>query len=152
MRKKQVWRYFCEFCKKSGCSGGHLRRHEETCTANPARACRMCRPGVAVLDPPTAKLVAILTEPGENTTEAWEEKMERLRDLAQECPACILAAIRQSGVQKKSDQDEPGGSPEDPMYWSTAMANGATCLGFHFKNERDAYLHEANLANQQYDR
>lgn len=42
MEKKKVWRYYCDFCKKSNCSGAAMSKHEKHCTSNPDRECRMC--------------------------------------------------------------------------------------------------------------
>jgi len=39
---KRVNRYYCEYCGKSGCAGGHMRNHEQHCTKNPNRVCGMC--------------------------------------------------------------------------------------------------------------
>ena len=38
-------RYYRDFCKKSGGSAYHMRRHESACTANPNRQCGMCDGG-----------------------------------------------------------------------------------------------------------
>ena len=146
MKKRKVWRYTCEFCGKSGCSGGHMKVHEASCTANPHRVCRMCKHSPK----DTAALVALLQAPG-NTTADWQAKMIDLRFQTDGCPACILAAIRQSKVQRTlADCDpEPGGgfTLADPMYWDSAEARaigapGMKCLGFDFKAERDAFLAE----------
>lgn len=144
MIRKQVYRYYCEFCKKSGCSGGHMKAHESSCTANPNRNCRMCG-----LTQDMPSLTAILKAPG-NALEDWKAKMATLREAAEECPACILAAIRQSDVQKNQIDSESGPMNEETMYWQTAMANGVQCLGFHFKNERDAYLAEKHDGERGY--
>ena len=111
MRQKRVWRYYCEFCKKSGCSAYHMKRHEDRCTMNPDRKCGMC----ALVDEPQpdlAELIALLP------TASWEQESEdngfqtlsydfhdeltgavvRLREAANNCPACIMAAVRQSGI------------------------------------------------------
>ena len=41
MRKVKRWRYYCDFCKKAGGSGGHIATHEKHCTKNPDRDCRL---------------------------------------------------------------------------------------------------------------
>ena len=96
MTRKQVWRYYCEHCKRSGCSGGHIRRHEESCTANPARICRFHE----TLDegqPEMAELIAAVREQGDDA----KGVMVALRAAADNCPACILAGLRQSGIQRE---------------------------------------------------
>jgi len=150
MRTKRINRYYCDHCKKSGCSSYHMQRHEASCTANPQRTCRMCD-----FQRDLAPMIAILKEPGA-TTEEWKDKMRRVREEAEECPACILAAIRQSGVQHdlrldNLDADSPGiNGNEDPRYFPSPLTSTQDhCLGFDFKGERTAYLNKKNSANQQ---
>jgi len=90
MKRKKVWRYYCEHCKKSGCSGGHIRSHEIHCTNNPTRICGMCK--LARLDQlPIAELISAL--------DSGDKKgVNNLRVLADGCPACMLAAIRQCNL------------------------------------------------------
>jgi len=109
MRVKKVNRYYCEFCKKAGCSGGHIKRHEESCTLNPNRTCRMCKM-IAATQKPIAELVAILPNPenfinkhldgisytGLDT--AAEKALPSLREKTEGCPACIMAALRQAKI------------------------------------------------------
>ena len=111
MRKKKVWRYYCEFCKKSGCSCYHLRRHEERCTKNPNRLCGMCK--MRELPQPELKdLMAILPDPEKYKSlpdefdsvsyigleEAVSKVYNKLFNEAEGCPACIMAALRQKGI------------------------------------------------------
>lgn len=113
MRKKQVWRYYCDFCKKAGCHGGHMKNHEARCTNNPNRICGMC---VALehKQPPLSDLIAILPNSSALTDtrtdeEAWnlvlspldkalKAALPLLRARAGNCPACILAALRQAKI------------------------------------------------------
>lgn len=88
MTRKRVWRYKCDFCKKSGCSSGHLKRHEMSCTANPNRVCKMCN-FLGNEQSPLTELIAIASAKGD----CW---MDKLRSAANECPACMLATLRQS--------------------------------------------------------
>jgi hypothetical protein len=95
MKSKRVWRYYCDFCRKSGCNGGHIRKHEASCCSNPDRVCRMCR-WVDAEQKPTAELRAAFESGG----------LDSLRKAADGCPACILAGIiawqkaqREAGVQ-----------------------------------------------------
>jgi hypothetical protein len=127
MNKKKVWRYYCEFCKKSGCSAGHLKKHEKGCTANPNRECGLCRTA-GLEQEPTAKLVSILME-----KIPVEEQMKKLRDITENCPACILSAIRQSGLQHW-DFDEDG-IEKGPNY------------NFDYKKEAALFWSEINAAN-----
>ena len=99
MTRKKVWRYYCEFCKRSGCSGGHIRNHEASCTANPLRECRFH--SVMRIDQPTMPaLIAALQSCGND----FGAGLKALREVADNCPACILAAIRQTGLNAKLDE------------------------------------------------
>jgi hypothetical protein len=128
VKRVQRWRYYCDFCKKAGNSGFHLKKHEASCTLNPGRVCRMC----AAIDGEQATMSVMLgalpdpekfmvTIPAEYergfVADDWlcvsEERaeidaaaikpaleigMKALRDLTNNCPACILAALRQKGI------------------------------------------------------
>ena len=95
MKRRMVWRYWCEFCGKGGCSAGHMERHEAACTANPGRVCRMCA-NTGTTQAPMAELVAIASETCSTDAErvALVSKIEAAADG---CPVCVFAAIRQAG-------------------------------------------------------
>ena len=112
MKTKRVNRYYCDYCKKSGCSAGHMRRHEERCTMNPERTCRVCKL-VEAEQKPMAELLAVLpvrqqfpdlededgcTVISEAFVSAVNDALPVLRDVAENCPACVLAALRQAGA------------------------------------------------------
>lgn len=78
-------RHYCDFCKKSTGSKPSMLKHEGSCTANPARVCRMCSFGQLIQQPMDA-LVREYVEKG------WKA----LHALAEGCPACIFAAVRQT--------------------------------------------------------
>jgi|SRR6185437_10022575 len=102
MKQKKVWRYYCEFCRKAGCAKGTIAKHERHCCANPNRVCRMCVlvTGEEGLQRPIAEL----------TTALYDVGLERVKELAHNCPACILAAIIQ--LRKRDNA-----SPHDEEYW-----------------------------------
>lgn len=91
MKKKKVWRYYCDFCKKGGCSASAIASHEKHCTANPNRSCGMCD-AAGLNQIPMFQLIAALGH-------GSKECVATLRDLCEGCPACMLAAIRLSGLQ-----------------------------------------------------
>lgn len=122
MKRKQVWRYCCEFCKKSGCSASHIARHEKSCTANPDRHCGMC--GHSGIDGFIAALGI-----------GDEEGVERLRTVTDGCPACMLAGIRQSKLQSPGGYDEDG-----PTGFS---------VPFDFRKEKEAWWAAANERERQ---
>ncbi len=122
MKTRKMNRYYCDFCKKSGGSKYWMEKHEKHCTANPDRECRMCyltKGG----HPHTKTLLAMLPDmekfrvtnkglcPDENGKwsefewdeypgyqEAVEVAFKRIREETENCPACLLAVIRQSQI------------------------------------------------------
>ncbi|MCP4645841.1 MAG: hypothetical protein GY851_35680 [bacterium] len=108
MRRVKRWRYYCDYCKKSGCSGGHMKKHERGCTMNPNRHCGVCDVAglaqhdiedlKACIDPDT--LIPVRYFP--DKMEVYEAKaaatLAAVEELAEGCPACMLAAFRQSNV------------------------------------------------------
>jgi hypothetical protein len=120
MKRKQVWQYSCDFCKKKKLSASAMSTHEKHCTMNPNRFCRMCDKNENATQRPLAELIAllpsrqILTATKVEQAEAikwgcqWEythdaEKivnaaLPALREATDNCPACIMAAIRQAGI------------------------------------------------------
>lgn len=112
MRKVMRPRFYCEHCNKGGGSGGHIKKHESRCTKNPDRECGMCKM-LEHEQPDLQKLLAILptadeqrwtdySDDGRHSWEQWRdvplETMKALRDAAGNCPACIMAALRQRGL------------------------------------------------------
>lgn len=135
MRVRKVNRYYCDFCKKAGGSAYHIRLHEAACTANPNRECGMCEIGGC--DPkPLEELITLLPDGHkylrrieaavtletqgihDEADEAVAAALSTLREAADGCPACMLAALRQSGCARFSE--------------------------FSWQDERDKFLTEAN--------
>lgn len=121
-----VWRYYCDYCKKSGCSGGHIKKHEASCTNNPNRFCGMCN--AAGLDQKSMSSLISTLGKGDNVG------LDKLRDLAENCPACILSAIRQSKLQYY-ELDEDG-------------FHGFR-VEFDFKKEKELFWAEVNTETRQ---
>ena len=110
--KKNV--YYCEHCKKHGLSAPHIARHEKGCTNNLTRVCGMCRAG-ELDQQPIESLLVCLPDCPDPALQLWpdsspeheqymgqlqrlEDGMEALRELCQQCPACIAAALRQKNI------------------------------------------------------
>jgi len=106
MRKKMVWRYYCDYCKTSKGTKKSMEHHEERCTMNPNRKCGLCamvgggygqlEEGLSALKP----YGDFVKKPDE----AWGGTLPRgaeqkLRDAVDNCPVCMLAAIRQFGLE-----------------------------------------------------
>jgi hypothetical protein len=106
MKKVQRWRYYCGFCKKSGGSGAAMHKHEMACTLNPGRVCGICSL-MGEATPAMAEMLALLPDPTglltsmeseQSLCDAVEAAMPALRELANNCPACIMAALRIKGI------------------------------------------------------
>jgi hypothetical protein len=82
MRSALRWRYYCDFCKKAGGLAYHIQRHETYCTLNPDRKCRMCD--------------GMGGDVADNRAALASGGLNAVRESAENCPACILAAIRQT--------------------------------------------------------
>ena len=135
MKEKKVWRYYCDFCKKASLSKGAMKKHEKHCTMNPDRKCRMCA-YTECLSAPLPELIAMLPEPSELLYETewggqatWEGKIpafwdafEKMRDAAEHCPACILAALRQRGLPAYVWGDKYNYAKECKSLWDEVNA------------------------------
>jgi hypothetical protein len=117
MKKRRVWRYTCEHCKKSGCHAGHMRDHELRCFKNPARKCPVC-----CAKWPIAKLAphfAALADVNETTEPAV---IEALSFTVDGCPACILSTIKQAELPVNETEFGPFFPGDEPTihrhrYW-----------------------------------
>lgn len=99
MKKFPAWRYKCDFCGKNGRSSGAMKRHEEGCTANPNRICKIHRHATGEDNPAIPSVASLITILQEYKYDV-DRGMKELRDAADDCPCCILAAVRQSGFCK----------------------------------------------------
>lgn len=116
MRTAMRPRYYCDHCNKGNGSPSAMRRHERGCTLNPQRECGMCKmladEGVVDPAPPRDELVRIMDAQG----------FKAMCEAANDCPACILAALRTKNF--KGDAETPPGvlGPEDGREsWSYAQ-------------------------------
>ncbi len=100
MRTKTVKRHYCDHCGKGGFRVSSMLRHESGCTANPLRTCQFCAMMELVQKPIEELKVALVDAVDfgdeENYDSVDKQAIVKLRELAQGCPACMLAAIRQS--------------------------------------------------------
>ncbi len=85
-------RYYCDHCNKGNGSPSAMRRHERGCTLNPQRECGMCKmqadEGGPEPAPARDELVRILDADG----------FKAMCAAANDCPACILSALRTKNV------------------------------------------------------
>ncbi len=116
MKKVKKWRYYCDFCKKAGTYGPPMAKHEKNCTMNPGRGCGMCDrldnsfpEPIETLMAPLKELEALRLKQTKTTTigdleiegsprlvDETKAAIDKLRKLSGHCPACMLAAVRQS--------------------------------------------------------
>lgn len=116
--KKNV--YYCDHCKKKGLAASHIRNHEGRCTNNPNRHCGVCEGYItkhvvvdliarfALADNPAAydPDYETVLDTKINTDEklvTWTGEpvtLKEVRELAEDCPACILAILRQTGLNR----------------------------------------------------
>jgi hypothetical protein len=131
--KFKAWRYKCEYCGKNGRSSGHMRKHEEGCTANPNRICRFHR--VVTDEERAAPTVAVLLEVLAAHRADTDHGLKALRESCDNCPCCILAALRQSGLTK--------GYADEEGYTPPAISDEQ----FNFKEEHAAVWAKVNERN-----
>lgn len=108
MRQVKRWRYYCDYCRKAGGSKGHIIAHEKGCTKNPNRECGLCRFGEQE-QVPLPELIAFVEQralliPDDDyfyphNGKHTEALVNELQAKANNCPACTLAALRQSKKQ-----------------------------------------------------
>ena len=105
MRTKKVTRTraWCDFCKKGMWSVAKIEVHEKHCTMNPNRVCRVCKTLLKQESTPLPELIALCKASGATCGDngGWtvpDSLHINLRHAAQQCPACEMAALRQSGI------------------------------------------------------
>ncbi len=117
MRQAKRWRYYCDFCKKGGGRKDVIVKHERGCTARPDRICGLCdhcgevQPKLSVLtefiDAHCKDLPRYDRDGGRDILSVSGDKLdpmvEELGKLANECPACMLAALRQAKTETYSN-------------------------------------------------
>ena len=126
MKRVRRWRYYCDHCGKCGGSGGHMKKHETSCTANPRRVCGYCGQ-----TRPVAELIQVLGSRGTD----WKAGMAALREATHDCPGCLLAVIRQ---EKFYQVVEPGPwekNNRSGMEWETE-AGVQQPFGFDYSAEK----------------
>lgn len=109
MLKKKVWQYQCEFCGKKNYSASHMNKHEKRCTMNPERECGMCLMNDELNNLNDLKMLIsdpeYIEEHGHETlmnSDKLKGDLEFLRQESNNCPACILAVLRQNNIHPAS--------------------------------------------------
>ena len=116
MRTAMRPRYYCDHCKKGNGSPSAMRRHERGCTLNPHRVCGMCAKlhddGGPEPAPPRDELLRLLDGEG----------FKAMAAAANDCPACILAALRSRNVRSEFGPYTVPGPEDGRNEWSYAEA------------------------------
>ena len=101
MRTIRKLRYYCDYCKKSGGSPYHMRNHEQHCTLNPNRHCRVCD-ATSLRDDLEEYVQTLEINEHEQVAHVSEDKdteiLNNLRDKSEYCPACVLSVLRRSKI------------------------------------------------------
>lgn len=106
MKSKRVWRYYCEFCGKSGCGKAAMIKHESRCTMNPNRECGMCNTvGESAVQPlqiieqhPLTFRIEDESMVCMSGSDNVEKYIKDIREACHNCPACMLAVFRQAKI------------------------------------------------------
>lgn len=98
MKTKMRPRYYCDHCGKGSGSPSAMRRHEVGCISNPNRKCGFCA-SLGNEQEPIADLVKALGK-------GDKEGLEAVQKICDGCPACTLAAIKASGLQRGAKDDD----------------------------------------------
>lgn len=124
MKQVKRWRYYCDHCKKSGGSKGHIVKHERGCTKNPNRVCGVCdftgesQPDLQALIAFVERRVPMLpTEDYFNGSRGANQLVDELEKLANGCPACTLAAMRQARGQFYPSQEHWNVKAKFRSFW-----------------------------------
>ncbi len=116
MRTAMRPRYYCDHCNKGNGSPSAMRRHEKGCTANPGRVCGMCaklaEAGGPEPAPPRDALVKIMDAEG----------FPAMCKAANDCPACILTALRTKNVCDPESGPGVSGPQDGRELWNYAQA------------------------------
>lgn len=101
MKEKLVKRFYCDHCGKGRFHRKAMAAHEDKCIYNPARICPLC----VISDIPQSPMDDLIL--GFHASDS--EGLDKLRFMANNCPACILSAIvqgrRKVTVQVDNDRD-----------------------------------------------
>ncbi|HAR34677.1 MAG TPA: hypothetical protein DCR95_11520 [Desulfobacter sp.] len=101
MRQVKRWRYYCDHCKKVSGRKDVMVRHESGCTNNPDRVCGFCRISENEQEHINTLKAALFTDINnfqKKTIDPYVRnkiEIKNLRAVSNNCPACILAAIKQ---------------------------------------------------------
>lgn len=124
MKIKQKSVCYCDFCKKHSLKS--LLIHEQHCTMNPDRICRLCKQKID-LRKISEELKSQMSFERQEDNAIINVKQPTLEDikkyLEDNCPICILAIIRQSGLNRFPFEISFDYEEELEKWWSEVNEN-----------------------------
>jgi len=95
MKSKTVTVHYCDHCGKRRFFKSLMIKHEEHCTANPKRKCKMCEiNGTSPKPISGARKILLKYNPHENVNEGQMFTISSLKNYHDGCPACMLSSLR----------------------------------------------------------
>jgi hypothetical protein len=99
MREATKKVYYCDHCKKHGLSRPAMEKHERVCTMNPDRVCRWTIDATeGHADFSLRDVIVELQRRAPLEQEDIDWLRSTVTDTDEGCPVCMLAALRQSGL------------------------------------------------------
>jgi hypothetical protein len=92
--------YYCDFCKKHGLSRVAMEKHECHCTLNPERICRWSLAAYLPSPPPRHTMRRGVVRWLKMNVPVTDDVLAKLREYVVNCPACMLAVIRQAELDR----------------------------------------------------
>ena len=123
--KKNV--YYCDFCNKKSLNGAYIKRHEEGCTNNPGRHCKLCegREIREFIEQLKQRFEIRETEPDEysgiSRSIEWRSEpitLNEILEFTEGCPNCTLSILRQTKLNYKVFGFEYDYKKEMATWWS----------------------------------
>ena len=139
MKTKVKTVYYCEYCGRHRLTSYSIKEHEKHCTLNPHRVCRMCGRSdlTPLLEKYTSRFVIEKKEArygGVALTFVWtrgEVTIEDIQDDVEGCPACTLAILRQTGLDKYPSPIEFDYQKAQKEWWESVNAELACEDGYY---------------------
>jgi hypothetical protein len=146
MKIFKAWRYKCDFCGKNKHQKTAMEKHELHCTMNPNRVCKFHKYATGEENPtvPSIASMLILLESHKSDTDYG---LKALREATDNCPCCILAALRQSGLTSPVEHYDGGDELTiNTTYLSDPLVGKDE---FDFKKELEDFWAEERSMQQQ---
>lgn len=143
MKTFKAWRFKCDFCGKNMRQRNAMAKHEAGCTLNPQRICRLHEYATGS---PLLVSAQYLADVLFSHQRDIDHGLQALRDHCDNCPACILAAIRLAGFCSGTGKE---GHIENGEYVSDYVEPLIGKKQFDFKKELEQVWIMVNDARQE---